>query len=114
MGIDIAADRKDKENAAKAAKRKKQRQQKLSAGIEAFKEGLKGQDYVCTQCGEQAKPVLITKGSIFIEIILWLCLLIPGLIYSIWRHSTRFRGCPDCRTQTMVKADSPIGKKLLT
>lgn len=110
MGFDVAADRKDK---ALAAKRKAQ-QEKLRAGIDGFKEGYKTHgSHVCTQCGEQGKPKRIVKGNIFFEIILWLCFLLPGLLYSIWRHASQFRGCPYCKTQTMVRKDSPLGKKLV-
>lgn len=91
---------------------KKSRQgKKLKTGFMVFRKGGKETGYICTQCGLQAKP--ITKGSIFIEIILWLCFLVPGLIYSIWRHSSRSKGCPDCRTQSMVIKDGPIGKLII-
>lgn len=87
---------------------------KLKAAAEGFKEGYSTGSHVCTQCGVRVKPKTFTKGSFAIEIILWLCLIVPGLIYTIWRSSTRYTGCPDCKTQTMVKADSPIGKQLLS
>ena len=38
----------------------------------------------------------VTRGSIWIEIILWLCLIVPGLIYSIWRLTTRRQVCSAC------------------
>lgn len=113
MGIDISADRKEKKRLNKVTVARQERSTKIKAGIEGFKKGYKGSSHVCTQCGRQAKPALITKGNIFMEIFLWLLFLLPGLIYSIWRHASRFRGCPDCKTQTMVKGDSPVGKKLL-
>jgi len=50
-----------------------------------------------------------TKGSLLIEIILWLCLLIPGLIYSIWRMTTKYKACPACKQATLIPADSPMG-----
>lgn len=61
----------------------------------------------CMTCGIDAKPKPVTKGSILIEIILWLCFLIPGLIYSIWRSTTRTPSCPSCGGTTMVPSDSP-------
>lgn len=69
--------------------------------------------YICTNCGYLGKPVKVTRGSIFIEIILWLAFLIPGLIYSLWRLTTRYQACPKCRHESMIPADSPRGQKLI-
>jgi ssDNA-binding Zn-finger/Zn-ribbon topoisomerase 1 len=125
MGLDIAADRKEKalakqktikKAAAKQAKTNKRKAQhkKFKAGLDGLKEGYKNHgSHVCTQCGKQANPKVITKGNIFFEILLWICFLLPGVLYSIWRHASRIKGCPDCKTQTMVKKDSPIGKRFL-
>ena len=67
----------------------------------------------CQNCGSQGKPKLYTKGSIFTEILLWLCFLLPGLIYSIWRVSSRFRGCPSCGAPNMISLDSPKARAAL-
>lgn len=69
------------------------------------------------------KKELITKGSLLAELFAWLlCLaLIPftfGLslvfciVYSIWRHLSRFKGCPQCQGQ-MIKTNSPVGQKMV-
>ena len=68
---------------------------------------------ICSNCGFRGKPKLVTKGSILIEIVLWLALIIPGLIYSIWRHTSRYMACPKCGADHMVPLDSPRGKILL-
>jgi hypothetical protein len=68
---------------------------------------------ICSNCGTIGKPKTITKGSILIEIALWLCFLIPGLIYSIWRHTTRTNGCRSCSGANLIPLNSPIGKKLV-
>lgn len=69
---------------------------------------------LCSNCGTQGKPKLKTKGSIFIEIILWLCLIVPGLIYSIWRHTTRYKACPSCGAPNMIPLDSPRAQEVLS
>ncbi len=69
--------------------------------------------YVCTNCGYTGAPKKITKGSILIEIILWLFLIVPGLIYSIWRLTTKYDACPKCKNPTMIPVDSPKGQKLV-
>jgi len=68
---------------------------------------------ICTTCGYVGKSKKITKGNILIEIILWLFFIIPGLIYSIWRLSTRYTACPSCMGQNMIPVDSPVGQKLM-
>ncbi len=67
----------------------------------------------CTNCGNKGKPKTKTRGSIFIEIILWLALIVPGVIYSIWRLTTRYKACPTCGASNMVPLDSPVAKKML-
>lgn len=65
---------------------------------------------ICATCGTIGKPKTITRGSIFIEIILWLCFLVPGLIYSIWRLTTRRAACAACGETQLIPLDSPAGK----
>mgnify|MGYP001600827589 CR=1 FL=1 len=68
---------------------------------------------VCTSCGFTGEPSTVTKGSFFIELVLWLCLLIPGLIYSIWRLSSKYEACPKCQQNTIIPVESPMGMKFL-
>ncbi|HAW58358.1 MAG TPA: hypothetical protein DCX03_04995 [Bacteroidales bacterium] len=69
---------------------------------------------ICTNCGYQGKPATITRGGIGTEIILWLLFIIPGLLYSIWRMSTKYTACPKCKKPTMIPIDSLMGKKILS
>jgi len=72
------------------------------------------QNMICPHCGSTGKPKTITPGSIFIEIILWCCFAIPGLVYSIWRLTARKKGCcPACSQPGMIPLDSPRGAALL-
>ena len=71
------------------------------------------QNQLCTNCGYQGKPKTITKGSIIMELALWICFLLPGLIYSIWRLSSRYEGCPECDASNMVPLNSPIAQRIL-
>jgi cellulose synthase/poly-beta-1,6-N-acetylglucosamine synthase-like glycosyltransferase len=68
---------------------------------------------VCTTCGYQGTAVVKTRGSIWLEIILWLLFIVPGLIYSVWRLTTRGDACASCGATTLVPATSPIGRKLI-
>ncbi|MGH7885505.1 MAG: YqaE/Pmp3 family membrane protein [Thermodesulfobacteriota bacterium] len=70
-------------------------------------------EYICTVCESTGSPKKKTPGSIFIEIILWLFLIIPGLIYSIWQHSARHKVCAKCNNKNIIPINSPAGQKLL-
>lgn len=67
---------------------------------------------ICSNCGTIGKPKTLTKGSFFIELILWIFLIIPGIIYSIWRLTTRTKVCSFCKAENMVSLNSPVGKSL--
>lgn len=62
----------------------------------------------CLSCGHEGPTKKPTKGSFFIELILWLCFLVPGLIYSIWRLNTRHEVCINCGGTSLVPLTSPI------
>jgi hypothetical protein len=68
---------------------------------------------VCTTCGHHGPSKSRVRGSFLIEIVLWLCFIVPGLVYSLWRLSTRGHVCAACGATTLVPADSPVGRKLL-
>ena len=61
----------------------------------------------CSNCGTVGQPKTVTKGSFAIELVLWLAMLLPGLLYSVWRLSTRHKACPGCGAQNMIPVDSP-------
>lgn len=68
---------------------------------------------ICTSCGFHGAAKLHTRGSILIEIVLWLAFIIPGVIYSLWRLTTRGQVCPKCASPSMIPISSPRGGKLL-
>lgn len=67
--------------------------------------------YVCKNCGYAGNPVKAMKGNFFIEVILWLCFIVPGLLYSVWRHTNEGDVCPKCGKDSMIPSDSPIVEK---
>ncbi len=71
------------------------------------------EEIVCTSCGYVGEPATITKGTMSVEIILWLCFLVPGLIYSVWRVSSRHDGCPTCGQTALIPRTSPMAQKFL-
>jgi hypothetical protein len=53
-----------------------------------------------------------TRGSFWIEIALWLLFCAPGLIYSIWRLTTKRKVCPNCGAEDLIPPTSPRAKQL--
>ena len=68
---------------------------------------------VCKSCGHVGSPVNAYRGHVLIEIVLWFCLLIPGVIYSIWARGGRDAVCSMCQSKEVIPTDTPIGKKLV-
>lgn len=67
---------------------------------------------ICKDCGYTGHTERKTKGSILIEILLWCFFLVPGIIYSLWRLTTKYDACPSCSSASMIPLNSPQGKKL--
>ncbi len=59
----------------------------------------------CPNCHYVGKPKM--KGSPSIELLLWLCWLFPGVIYSIWRRGDAGNVCIKCGVKGMVPIDTP-------
>lgn len=72
--------------------------------------GTSGPVRYCTTCGHKGRGVTRTRGSLLIEIVLWLCFIVPGLIYSLWRHASKHKVCASCGSAMLVPPDSPIAK----
>lgn len=70
-------------------------------------------EVICTTCGTLGSARQHTRGSIWIEIFLWLLLLVPGIIYSIWRHTTRGKVCGQCGGTQLIAVGTPVGRNLL-
>lgn len=69
---------------------------------------------VCQSCGVVTVPKKETKGSIFIEIVLWLIFFPVGIIYSIWRLCSKVKVCRACGNENcFVPQNSPVGKQFL-
>lgn len=65
----------------------------------------------CVRCHYRGKPKMKMKGSPGIELILWICFIIPGLIYTTWRSSSRTQACPECWSMEMIPVTSPRAKE---
>lgn len=67
---------------------------------------------VCTTCRSVGKPKSQTQGSLLVEVALWVLFCFPGLIYSLWRLSSRTRVCRQCGSPQIVPLTSPVGRQL--
>jgi hypothetical protein len=70
-------------------------------------------EFYCRQCGHVGYAKNYAPGSIIIEIFLWCLMILPGLFYTIWRHSQFYKGCKLCGSKEIIPADSPIALKNL-
>ncbi len=52
----------------------------------------------CPFCGFNGIGNIILPGSLMMEGLLWL-LVLPGLMYSIWRRSRKKVMCPRCNSE---------------
>jgi hypothetical protein len=68
--------------------------------------------HICESCGTVGKPVTHTKGSFILEVVLWILFCAPGLIYTIWRLTTREQVCPTCKGK-MIATNTPRGQLLM-
>jgi DNA-directed RNA polymerase subunit RPC12/RpoP len=44
------------------------------------------------------------RGNTWIELVLYLCYIVPGIIYSIWRRQGPLNVCQECHKESLVPA----------
>ncbi len=64
----------------------------------------------CKNCGSKGIPINNTPGSFFIEVVLWLFLIIPGIIYTLWRLTSRKKVCPHCKSPNIIPTNSALAR----
>lgn len=64
----------------------------------------------CMTCGSEGRAQTRTRGSLALEIVLWCLVIVPGLIYSVWRVSSRRRVCATCGAENIVPLDTPAAR----
>ena len=68
--------------------------------------------YVCRNCAYAGKSEKFREGSLKIEILLWCALIIPGIIYTLWRRAHTVNICPKCHFGPMMLSDSGLGYRM--
>ena len=61
----------------------------------------------CPECGLVGQGKSQVQGSLGLELALWLALLLPGLLYSVWRLRSGARVCASCHYAGLLPLDSP-------
>ena len=67
-----------------------------------YKMFIKNPQIKCTNCGYKGIAERHTQGTCCIELVLWFFFIIPGIIYSIWRVTSRKWRCPKCKWENPV------------
>ncbi len=70
-------------------------------------------EVICERCGTVAAAGSSTPGSLALEVSLWVFLVVPGMFYSVWRHTSRKPACAECGSPDIVSIDTPRGRRLL-
>lgn len=78
----------------------------------AYRRKSSGPGVACKSCEHVGPPVRRTRGSFAIEVVLWLCMIVPGLIYSLWRLTTRHDVCSACGSDQIVPLNTPAGQRI--
>ena len=68
---------------------------------------------LCVDCHTIGKPRKVIKGNVVAEIFLWCLFLLPGMIYTVWRLSTRHLACRACGGSTLIPVDAPRARQIL-
>lgn len=68
---------------------------------------IKNQSVVCLHCGHEGVAKISSKGSALLEALLWFALILPGLLFSVWRFTTRERVCASCGQPRLVVSGTP-------
>lgn len=69
---------------------------------------------VCMVCEYAGPPKKKTEGSFLLEVVLWILFIVPGLLYSIYRQTTRHDVCRQCGAGVLVPKGSPRGREIWT
>lgn len=69
---------------------------------------------LCTQCLSKVEPKKGVRGYFVIEILLYLVMILPGLLYTLWRITGgKEKTCPKCGSHVFVPIDSPAAQMML-
>lgn len=69
--------------------------------------------HICTTCGTEAVGGYRRRGNGAAELLLWVCFIVPGIVYTAWRNlGPNVRICLTCGHETMVPLSTPVGRRM--
>jgi hypothetical protein len=60
----------------------------------------------CIQCHHVGYKKKQYKGSLAVEILAWLLMILPGLLYTLWRSGTAYDACAGCGATEIIPVNS--------
>lgn len=66
---------------------------------------------LCPSCGALGRVTMKRSGHGGLELVLWLCFIVPGVVYSLWRLLTPIVICAECGAHPLIKVGSPKGRR---
>ena len=70
--------------------------------------------HICRKCGTNKAPYLKRRGSLALEIFLYLFMIIPGVIYTLFRFTKIEKSCSKCGSEDVVESSTPVGQRLIS
>ena len=67
---------------------------------------------ICADCGSTEPAVKASRGSGWVELFLYVLMIIPGVIYSLWRRARSRFVCSYCGNPSMVPVHDPRAQKI--
>ncbi len=68
---------------------------------------------ICLDCGYVGTTKRYVPGNIFLEMVLWCFMILPGLFYSLWRMASAKQVCRGCGGTRFVPLQSTGGQMAL-
>ena len=73
-----------------------------------------GRRMLCTMCGaETDQATRMMRGSGWVNGVLFLALAFPGIVYWVWRQTTKYDACPTCGHAALIPANAPLARAWL-
>jgi len=80
--------------------------------VDGYFQGAKEPGHICPNCHSIIKPREVESGSGWITLLLLFFFVVPAIIYSFWRSSTRKNTCPTCGAPNPVPLSTPAGQAI--
>lgn len=80
--------------------------------------------HLCKDCGHQGDRISITPSSFAVELLVWVgaviltilvhwVFLIGGILFTLWRVTSSYKGCEKCKSKNVIPLDSPMAHAIL-